>query len=91
VTVKEVLEALAELNPEACTMDGFDEALIGLVYRKLLDPIALYDQQRCIGILERQGLSREEAEEYFYFNCDDAWLGEGTPAFFIFGVGTEDE
>ena len=38
-----------------------------------------YDRCRCIDILVAQGMSREDAEEYFEFNVAGAWLGEQTP------------
>jgi hypothetical protein len=83
-SVPEILTELVEQNPEALTADGFEEALVGIVYRKMLAPIALYDREECIAILvKRDGMSEEEAEEYFGFNVDDAWVGEGTPAFLI--------
>jgi len=80
---KVIAEQLSELNPEALTADGFDDALVGIVYRKCMEPIALYDRAKCISILMKQGMSRELAEEYFCFNVDDAWVGEGTPAFLV--------
>jgi hypothetical protein len=31
--------------------------------------------------MERDGMSREDAEEYFDFNVAGAWVGEGMPVF----------
>ncbi len=65
------------------TADGFGGALIGLVTRfGFENPVALYDQDKCIQILmERDGMDYEGAVEFFEFNTLGAWVGEMTPAF----------
>ena len=63
------------------TADGFDEAIIGTVERfGDSEAIVLYDKEKVIQILMKE-MSREEAEEYFYYNIIGAYVGEGTPAF----------
>lgn len=75
---------LAELNPDALLADGFEDALIGAVQRCGLGPIALYSQTKCISILmKRDGMSFEEAMEYFDFNVLGAYMGENTPMFLM--------
>lgn len=67
---------------EALLADGFDDALIGVVSVFNRGPVALYDEEKCLEILmERDGMSYSEAEEYFHFNVIGAWVGEKTPAF----------
>jgi len=61
--------------------DGFNEALIGTGERAGSVPVAVYDRKKCIGILQKQGMSIEEAEEYFDFNVSGAYVGEQTPIF----------
>ena len=62
------------------TMDGFDDAFVGIGSQHSRPPIAVYDRQKCIEILvQRDALSYEDAEEYFDFNCAGAWVGEQTP------------
>jgi len=64
--------------------DGFEDAIMGLVYRKGMGPVVLYDREKCIQILmNRDGMDRETAEEHFGFNVDEAWVGESTPAWAI--------
>ncbi len=78
--VAEVREALNET--EALLADGFEDALIGTMRRFNVGPIALYDYDKCIKILMgRDGMSYEEAVEFFEFNTIGAWVGDGTPAF----------
>lgn len=72
---------ISEVNEEMLFADGFDDALIGYVERFGQPPLALYDREKCIGILMQEGMSHEEAEEFFEFNVIGAWMGENTPCF----------
>jgi len=61
--------------------DGFDEAIVG-IGRQFNNTMVVYDEQKCLEILmERDHMSREEAEEFFEFNVAGAWVGESTPVF----------
>ena len=72
-------EAIRELNPEALSMDGFDSALIGIAERCGQPALLVYDRDLCIEALVKDGMTEEEAVEYFEFNCAGAWVGEHTP------------
>lgn len=77
-----VKEHVSEVNEEMLFADGFENALIGYVERFGQPPLALYDRRKCILILMvHDGMSGEEAENYFEFNTLGAWMGENTPAF----------
>lgn len=41
----------------------------------------VYDADKCVEALVKQGLSFEEAQEYFDFNIVGAWMGPYTPLF----------
>ncbi len=60
--------------------DGLDEAFIGIGWQ-FNTPLAVYDRDKCIEILESQGMTPDEAQEYFYFNTQGAYVGEQTPVF----------
>jgi hypothetical protein len=61
--------------------DGYDAALIGIGWRDGI-PIAVYDRQGVIAILcRRDGMTLEDADEFFEFNVAGAWLGDSTPIF----------
>jgi len=79
--VNAVKKLLADLHPDALFADGLEDAVIGYVERFGMEPIALYDREKCIKILISEGMSEEEAEEHFGFNIIGGWVGEGTPAF----------
>ena len=78
-------ELVASHNEEAVLADGFDEAFIGMVERcGLPAPVVLYDKGKCIQILiYRDGMTYEDAEEFFDFNVTGAWVGEYTPMFLV--------
>ena len=43
---------------------------------------AIYDEEKCWEILgERDGMSREEAVDFFEYNTIGAWVGDDTPIF----------
>lgn len=75
----EILERLEEA--EAIVYPNFKDALIGMVQRFGMDTVALYDREKCIEILMADGMTYEEAEEWFGYNTLGCWAGEGTPAF----------
>jgi hypothetical protein len=67
---------------EILLADGLDEALVGWAYSPGRGHIAVYDAERCIAALQAQGMSEEEACEYFSFNTEGSWVGEKTPVYF---------
>lgn len=74
-------EWLEEMCPEAYTADGFDEAILGIGERCSQPTLVVYDAEKCVQILADQGMTYEEAQEYFDFNVVGAWVGEYTPLF----------
>jgi len=60
--------------------DGFDDAIIGVGNRCGQPAVVAYDVSKVIDILmTRDGMSHEEATEFFDFNIGGAWMGELTP------------
>ena len=78
-TASDILTQLSGENPDAILWDGFEDALVGIGGRCGLGPVAIYDRVKCIEILMSQGLRWEDAEEYFCFNVEGAYVGEQTP------------
>ena len=77
-----VMEATGgQVMEGALTADGFEKALLGFGHQ-FNTPVAVYSKDRCLHVLmERDGMSREDAIEYFDFNVAGAWVGESTPVF----------
>ena len=75
---------LKTVNANILTADGFADALLGYIERCGQEPFAVYDRAKCILILvDRDGMSPEEAEEFFEFNVVGAWMGPYTPGFLV--------
>ena len=73
---------LAQIDEDMLLVEGFDEALLGYAQRCGQPALAVYDRARCIEILvQRDGMSEEDAEEFFEFNVVGAWVGDRTPLF----------
>ena len=81
MNTSEILGALDELDVELLKADGFDDCIIGVSYRASGNPIIAYDRGKCIEKLMRDGMTDEEAEEFFEFNVVGSWVGEVTPCF----------
>ncbi len=80
MTIEDARAALAEENPEALWPDGFEGAYLGQAKRCGQPPLASFSVKKCIQILmERDGMTYEEADEFFEFNVSGAWMGPGTP------------
>lgn len=81
MTTALIREECVELSgdEELLFFDGFDDAIIGLGQR-FNDSFVVYDQDKILSILqERDGLSSDEAIEFFDYNIIGAWLGPKTP------------
>ena len=62
--------------------DGYEDAVIG-IGRQFNKELVVYDEAKCLDILvKRDGMSPEDAREFFEYNVTGAWVGEGTPIFF---------
>ncbi len=55
--------------------DGFDDAILGM-----LGDVVAYSTKKILNILIKEGMSYEEALEYFDFNIAGS-LGEGYPVY----------
>ena len=60
--------------------NGVDDAFIG-IGQQFSKFMAVYDKLKCIEILTDQGMSDDEAMEYFDYNVTGAFMGDNTPVF----------
>lgn len=78
------IETLAELNPEALLADGLEAAIIGYTVNHHHAHVAVYDYDKCIGVLvDRDGMTHEEADEFLQFNTLGAYVGENGPLYIV--------
>ncbi len=68
-------------DAELLSADGFDDAILGVAVLKQNNvQVLVYSRTKCIEILmTRDGMTEEEALEYFDFNVEGAYMGEKTP------------
>ena len=71
--------------------DGFTDCIVGIAHRYGMPPVVAYDRQRVISALMRDGMTEEEAWEYFDFNVIGGWVGDTTPVFVDVGPIDLDE
>lgn len=77
-------DLFAGFDPDNCvflTMDGYDDCIVGVVERFGQEPIVCYDKAKVLARHMKDGMTCDEAEEFFYFNQHGAWMGEATPCF----------
>jgi len=76
MSIREMLEEIDDF----LFADGLDDALMGFVSIAGKD-VALYDREKAIQIILQGDMDYEEAEEFFDYNVQGAYVGEKTPAF----------
>ena len=74
---EEILHAFPD--EEFLFADGYEDAIIGVNTKN----VVCYDREKCIEILMKD-MSREDAEEYFSYNTEGAYVGEKTPIYVHF-------
>ena len=85
MTVNEFIEE-HDFNDESPVLvdEGLEKAFIGLSYRFHDGPLATYDREKVIEIyMTRDGMSHEEAEEFYGAYIQDGWHGDKTPVYMI--------
>jgi hypothetical protein len=76
--LEELKETIEEHNPEALFADGYDNAIMG--YSS--DLRVVYSADEIVRTLvERDGMTPDEAIEFFNFNIECAYVGEYTPIY----------
>lgn len=76
---KHVRDWINERAEHVITLDGYDDAVVGVAIRCGSEPVVVYDRERIISICMTDGMTREEAEEWVSFNIEGAFVGELTP------------
>ena len=73
---------LEEYCKDAIILDGFDEAIIGVVEVFGGGRRILYDKSKIMNILTKENpMTWSEAEEYYDFNIIGGYFGELNPVF----------
>lgn len=72
---------ISEIHGDLLLADGFDDAILGICHSFGKESVVCYDQRKVLDILISQGMTEEEAIEYFDYNIIGAYVGEKTPCF----------
>ena len=76
------IEDLAEINPDALLADGLEEAVVGYTLNHHHAVVAVYDYEKCVtALVNRDGMTPEDADEFLQFNTLGAFVGENGPLF----------
>ena len=81
--MSKIREYIAEIHPELVLMDGFDDCILGIASRCGDEQFVIYDYAKVIARNMSDGMTEEEAIEYFNFNQECAYVGEYTPGFAV--------
>lgn len=83
--VNATVRQIAELNPDALLADGLEAALVGYTVNHHHPHVAVYDIEKCVQVLvDRDGMTPEEAHEFLSFNTLGAYVGENGPMYVRF-------
>ncbi len=80
MTIHDRIKAVLGDDETVLLADGLEDAFIG-IGRQFNTPIAVYSRSKAIQCFIDQGMTEDEAEEYFNFNTAGAWVGLQTPIF----------
>ena len=63
-------------------MEGYDKAIIGVAEGvNLAQPVVAYDVDKVLAQHMAEGMTHDEALDFFYYNQASAAVGPGTPIF----------
>lgn len=77
---KTKIEEVIELWPdeEFMVADGYDEAIIGVEEEGMR---IVYDVDQIIRILMKDGMTADDAYDFYHYNIVGSYVGEKTPLF----------
>ena len=76
------------IDEETLRVDGFDDAIVGIVSKCGSPSVLCYSPDKIIKIMmDRDGMDEEDAYDFFNFNIAGAYMGEGTPVFMDVRIG----
>ena len=75
--IDDEMEEVVVLEPR----EQFDQAIVGWVERFNQPAIICYDVKKVINSFVENGMTEEDAWEWYSYNTVGAWFGENTPCF----------
>lgn len=78
---KKLKKDILDYHPDLIFYDEFNDCIVGVVEKFGVELCVCYDKEKVINKLVADGMSVDEAFEYFEFNIIGAYVGEHTPSF----------
>jgi len=75
------LEEAENEYPNCIKMDGFDDCIVGVCESFGNEPRIVYDIDLIIQKLMKEGMSYDDAVEFYEYNQAGAYVGKNTPVF----------
>lgn len=73
-----------ELAPEAMIMPGYDDCILGVALQFGKPTCIAYDKDKVINrLMKNDGMSHEDAYDWFEYNMLGSYVGEATPVFIM--------
>lgn len=79
--IKQIICWIHENYESVVLANGYETAFLGVSQTHDGYQRAVYDIDKCIETLINQGMSFEDAQEYFEYNTLGSYIGEETPIF----------
>ena len=77
---KDIKDLYGDDEPEILFADGYDKAIAGVVWDGERTRV-VYETEEILKILMEDGMTYDEASEYFDFNVAGAYMGVYTPLY----------
>ena len=77
---KDIIDLYAADEPEILFADGYDEAIAGVTWDGERTRV-VYETEGILKILMEDGMTYDEAAEFFDFNVAGAYMGVYTPLY----------
>ena len=77
---KDIEDLYSDDEPDILFADGYDEAIAGVVWDGERTRV-VYTTEKILSILMEDGMTYDEASEYFDFNVAGSYMGVYTPLY----------
>lgn len=80
-SIRQACTDLADCDEPLLFLEGHDSAIMGVTERGGV-VLVVYDSGKVLRRLrKRDGMSKDEADEFFAYNIEGTWMGAQTPIF----------
>ncbi len=77
--IEEIQHWIEDSEQDLWLFTGQDDAIIGVATQFTKEPCVIYSLTGILNNLMEDGMTHEEAQEFYSFNIEGAWYGDQTP------------